>query len=472
MKEKSDDMFLNLDRRKEDELVGVDSSDAVLTVGELNEEKMKLSSLLSARSIVFILCNNTVGALAAYLNTVRLDAVPVMLSSKTDKQLLNNLYEVYQPAYVWCPDGNDRFFSDASMVYQAKGYQLYRTSNALYDIHPSLELLMTTSGSTGSPKLVRYKKGNLEANAKNVALAFGWTAEERPLCDLAMNYTMGLNVVNTHIYAGATVYLTNENIMSAPYWDYIKKYQLTNLTQVPFGYELMLKLRFTRMDLPYLTTLSQGGGKLTDKTFETLADYAGKTGKRFIATFGTTETAARMTLLDPALAKEKIGSIGRAIPEGMLMLLDDNGNEITAADTEGELVYSGPNVTMGYAVCRTDLEKGDEFCGTYHTGDIAVRDADGCYYIVGRKSRFLKMLGYRVSLDQIERLVKDQFRIEVACTGSDDHMLVFITEDTRKDDILSFVSEKTGFYRSLFEVKVISEIPKNDTGKIMYKNLI
>lgn len=465
-------MFLNLDKRSSDELIGVDSSDSILTAGALHEHRKTLEGVLSARSVVFILCNNTVGALAAYLNTVIMDAVPVMLSNKTDQQLLDNLFQVYRPAYVWLPDGLEPFFSDGTAVCHAMGYQLFRTSNSIYEIHPSLELLMTTSGSTGCPKLVRYKKGNLEANAKNVARGFGWTAKERPLCDLAMNYTMGLNVVNTHIYVGATVYLTNENIMSAPYWDYIKKYQLTNLTEVPFGYELMLKLRFTRMDLPYLTTLSQGGGKLTDKTFETLAAFAEKTGKRFIATFGTTETAARMTMLDPALASAKIGSIGKPIPEGELKLLDDNGNEITAADTEGELVYSGPNVTMGYAVCQADLMKGDEFCGTYCTGDMAVRDADGCYYIVGRKSRFLKMLGYRVSLDQTEHLIKSQFGIEVACTGSDDHMLIFLTDEAQKDPVLSFVSEKTGFYRTLFEVRVIPEIPKNDTGKIMYKNLV
>lgn len=465
-------MFLNLDKRKDNELIGVDSTDATLSVGELHQERKELASLLLARSVVFVLCNNTVGALAAYLNTVLLDVVPVMLSFKTDLQLMESLYQVYQPAYVWLPDESTPFFQDGSVVYQAKGYKLFRTTNSPYEIHPSLELLMTTSGSTGSPKLVRYKKGNLDANARNVAIAFGWTAEERPLCDLAMNYTMGLNVINTHIYVGATVYLTNENIMSAPYWDYLRKYQLTNLTEVPFGYELMLKLRFTRMDLPYLTTLSQGGGKLTDKTFETLAEYADKTGKRFVATFGTTETAARMTMLDASLALTKTGSIGKAIPEGTLKLLDEDGKEITAPDTEGELVYSGPNVTMGYAVCREDLKKGDEFCGTYYTGDLAVRDAEGCYYIVGRKSRFLKMLGYRVSLDQTERLIKEQFGIEVACTGSDDNMLVFITDDTQKDAVLAFVSDKTGFYRSLFEVRVISEIPKNDTGKTLYKKLI
>ena len=464
-------MFLNLENRKPADLIGVDSSDAQLTAAELTEARETLASVLQARAVVFILCNNTVGALAAYLNTVQLDAVPVMLSSKTDPALLENLYQVYTPAFVWLPEADTPFFADGETVYQGKGYQLLRTPHPVYAVHPELELLMTTSGSTGSPKLVRYKKGNLEANAKNVAKAFGWTAKERPLCDLAMNYTMGLNVVNTHIYAGATVYLTHENIMSAPYWDFIKKYQLTNLTEVPFGYELMLKLRFTRMDLPFLTTLSQGGGKLPDKTFRTLAEFAEKSGKRFVATFGTTETAARMMMLDPELALTKTGSIGRPIPEGKAMLLDDDGHEITAADTEGELVYSGPNVTMGYAVCRADLEKGDEFCGTYHTGDIAVRDADGCYYIVGRKSRFLKMLGYRVSLDQTERLIREAFGIETACTGSDDHMLVFITEESKKDAVMNFISEKTGFYRSLFEVRVIDMIPKNETGKIMYKNL-
>ena len=272
-------MFLNLENRKPEDLIGVDSSDAQLTSAELTVMRETLADVLDARAVVFVLCNNTVGSLAAYLNTVMLDAIPVMLSSKTDAALLEQLYQVYTPAFVWLPETDTPFFADGTAVFQGKGYQLLRTPHPVYAVHPELELLMTTSGSTGSPKLVRYRRGNLEANAKNVAKAFGWTAAERPLCDLAMNYTMGLNVVNTHIYAGAAVYLTHENIMSAPYWDFIKKYQLTNLTEVPFGYELMLKLRFTRMDLPFLTTLSQGGGKLPDKTFRTLAEFAEKSGK-------------------------------------------------------------------------------------------------------------------------------------------------------------------------------------------------
>ena len=89
-------MFLNLENRKPADLIGVDSSDAQLTAAELTEARETLASVLQARAVVFILCNNTVGALAAYLNTVQLDAVPVMLSSKTDPALLENLYQVYQ----------------------------------------------------------------------------------------------------------------------------------------------------------------------------------------------------------------------------------------------------------------------------------------------------------------------------------------------------------------------------------------
>lgn len=464
-------MFLDLDKRKTDEIIAIDSSDTALRLGDVTSAADRLGELDISRRVVFLLCDNTVGALLSYLSTVISGGVPVMLSSHIDDELLKGLYDTYEPGFVWRPSAYKPFADGQTDLLESFGYTFVKTGFERYDINPELELLMTTSGSTGSPKLVRYKKGNLEANAENVAKAFGFDSSERPLCDLAINYTMGLNVVNTHLYAGAVVYLTNENIMSAEYWDFIKKYKLTNITNVPFGYELMLRLRFTRMELPYLKTLAQGGGRLSDKTFKALAEYAQQSGRRFIATFGTTETAARMMLLPPEYASRKTGSIGKPIPNGEAELIDENGEVITTPDTEGELVYRGPNVTMGYAVSREDLLKGDEFNGEYHTGDMAVRDSDGFYYIVGRRSRFLKMLGYRVSLDQMEKMIKERFSCETACTGSDDKMKVYVTDPGIKDDVLTYLCDKTGFYKALFDVKYISSLPKNETGKIMYKEL-
>ena len=330
---------------------------------------------------------------------------------------------------------------------------------------------MTTSGSTGSPKLVRYKKGNLEANAKNVAKAWNWTCEERPVCDLLMNYTMGLNVINTHLYVGATLLFVTRNITDGAYWKFIKENEATNFTGVPFSYDLLWKLRFPRMDLPHMKTLSEGGGKLTDAMFTTVAEYCRNSGKRFIASFGTTETSARMAMLESDMALEKLGSIGKAIPEGELVLFDEAGNEIHQAEAEGELGYRGPNVTMGYAQNIADLALGDAFNGLYRTGDVARRDADGYYYIVGRMSRFLKMLGYRVSLDQCENLIREKFKIDCACGGTDAKMKVFITDAENSDSVKKFISEKTGIYSSMFEIVVVDEILRNSTGKILYKQL-
>ena len=463
-------MFLNIDQQKKDSIALVDNEGNRITYGELAELMKEVGPQVEPRSLVFLLCKNTAGSMLGYLGFVEQDAVPVTLSSKIDDELLKQLLEVYTPAYLWVPEEEEERFS-YEKVYGKLGYALLKTGNPRMPLNDKLQLCMTTSGSTGSPKFVRYKKGNLEANAKNVALAFGWTADERAVCDLGMQYTMGLNVINTHLYVGATVLLTTYNLMSGEFWNYLKTERGTNFTGVPFSYDICYRIRFERMDLPDLHTLSQGGGKLTDARFAQLADYAARTGKRFIASFGTTETAARMACLPPELAAAKTGSIGRAIPEGELFLIDENGNVMTDPVAEGELCYRGPNVTMGYAVCKEDLNKDDEFNGEYHTGDLARRDEDGCYYITGRLSRFLKLLSYRVSLDQSERLIQEEFGIECACSGNDHQMNIYITDDSKTSEVVEFITEKTHLYKTLFKVYVVPEIIRNDSGKIRYKEM-
>lgn len=463
-------MFLRIDKQISESVALIDDEGNHLSYGELAALMDTVGTQVAPRSLVFQLCKNTVGSVVGYLGFIEHDAVPVTLNAKIDQELLGSLLDIYTPAYIWTPTEETSRF-DFEKVYECYGYALLRTGYNLYPLDAQLQLCMTTSGSTGSPKLVRYKKGNLEANAKNVAIAFGWTKEERPVCDLGMQYTMGLNVINTHLYVGATVLLTTYNLMSGDFWDYIRKEKATNFTGVPFSYEIFRRLHFERMDLPDLQTLSQGGGKLTDTMFRQLAEYADKTGKRFIASFGTTETSARMACLPAELALIKTGSIGRAIPEGELFLIDENGTVLTDSVAEGEMCYKGPNVTMGYAVCKEDLKKGDEFQGVYHTGDLARRDEDGCYYVTGRLSRFLKLLSYRVSLDQSERMIQQEFNIECACSGNDQRMNIYITDGSKKTDVIEFISQKTGLFKSLFKVFVISEILRNDSGKVQYKAL-
>lgn len=463
-------MFLNVDKQKRDHVALIDNEGNRVTYGELMDLMNSVGIHVEPRSLIFLLCKNTVGSVVGYMGFVEHEAVPVMLNAKMDRELLTNLLRIYTPAYIWAPTEETVQF-EYEKLYECYGYTLLKTDNEIYPLNDKLQLCMTTSGSTGSPKFVRYKKGNLEVNAKNVAIAFGWDENERPICDLGMQYTMGLNVINTHLYVGATVLLTTYNLMSSEFWDYIKKERGTNFTGVPFSYDIFYRLHFDRMDLPDLHTLSQGGGKLTDARFIQLAEYAQKTGKRFIASFGTTETSARMACLPAEFALTKTGSIGRAIPEGKLFLIDENGAILTEPVAEGEMCYRGPNVTMGYAVCKEDLLKGDEFNGEYHTGDLARRDEDGCYYVTGRLSRFLKLLSYRVSLDQSERMIQQEFGIDCACAGTDKRMNIYITDGSKKSEVLDFISMKTGLFKNLFKIIAIPEIMRNESGKIRYKEL-
>lgn len=463
-------MFLNIDQQKKTSIALVDNEGNSITYGELAEKMVMVGKMVEPRSIIFILCKNTVGAMIGYLGFIENEAIPLNLSSKIDGTLLRSLMKTYTPAYLWVPS-EDAENIGFEIITSSYGYTLLKTKNEVYPVHDKLQFLMTTSGSTGSPKLVRYKKGNLEANAKNVAIAFGWSAKERPVCDLGMQYTMGLNVINTHLYVGATILLTTYNLLSGEFWNYLKDERATNFTGVPFSYDIFYKLRFERMDLPFLSTLSEGGGKLTDARFIQLAEYAQRTGKRFIASFGATETSARMACLPAELAQTKTGSIGRAIPEGELFLIDSDGTVLMDPVAEGELCYKGPNVTMGYSVCKEDLLKDDEFKGVYHTGDLARRDEDGCYYVTGRLSRFLKLLSYRVSLDQSEQLIQQEFGIECACSGTDQRMNIYITEEEKKTEVLEYIAAKTNLYKTLFKVFVVKEILRNDSGKIRYKDM-
>ena len=146
-------------------------------------------------------------------------------------------------------------------------------------------------------------------------------------------------------------------------------------------------------------------------------------------------------------------------------------DEITKKCAEGELVYRGPNVTLGYAFCAADLLLGDDFKGVYYTGDIARRDESGNYYITGRKKRFVKLYGLRVNLEQCEHLIKTEFGIDCACTGNDVQMDIYISDKDYEKRVKSYLSEKTGFREADFKINIVKNIPRNESGKISYQEL-
>ena len=224
------------------------------------------------------------------------------------------------------------------------------------------------------------------------------------------------------------------------------------------------------MELPHLKTLTQAGGKLNLKYTNEFAAFCHTMGKRFFVMYGQTEATARMAYLPNEYAVAKAGSMGIAIPGGEFWLIDHQKQIIQEPEVVGELVYRGKNVSMGYAEGINDLAKADENNGILYTGDMAKRDAEGFYYIVGRNKRFIKLFGNRVNLDETEQILKNMVP-ECACVGVDDQMVIYITEPTQTENVINYISGKTGINPKAFSVKCIDTIPKNPSGKTLYAQL-
>ena len=287
-----------------------------------------------------------------------------------------------------------------------------------------------------------------------------------------MNYTYGLSIINSHLLVGATLLVTDKSLMQKEFWEFFEKQQATSFGGVPYTYEILDKLRFTRMELSSLRTMTQAGGKLTTELHAKFAEYAAQNGKKFVVMYGQCEATARMGYLPANMAVEKCGSMGIAIPGGKFTLIDVDGKPVQEVGKTGELVYEGPNVTLGYAECGDDLRLGDEHGRILYTGDMAQYDKDGYFYIVGRKKRFLKIYGNRVNLDEVDRLIKGAFDgIDCASAGVDDHLYIFITEESKAKDVKNFVVQKTGLNQAAYQMVVIDQIPKNDAGKTLYREL-
>lgn len=443
-----------------------------ITYEELDVETEALRACIGKKCLVLLLCTNSIGSVLGYTAFINNRIVPVMLNAHMERKLLDNLINLYKPGFIWCPKSVEKSFGQTESVFEAYDYALLKTDFELnYPIYDDLALLLTTSGSTGSPKFVRQSYDNIKANTESIVEYLKLNENERPITTLPMNYTYGLSIINTHLYVGATILLTDKGLMQKEFWNFFKEAKATSFGGVPYTYEMLSKLRFFRMDLPSLKTMTQAGGKLSPELHEKFAEFAAETGRNFVVMYGQCEATARMGYLPPEKAVAKKGSMGIAIPGGSFSLIDVDEKEIKEPRVTGELVYRGKNVTLGYAECVEDLAKGDERHGVLVTGDMAQFDEDGYYYIVGRKKRFLKVFGNRVNLDEMDRLIKDEFEIEVACGGVDDKMYIFVTNADSCEKVKKFAAQKTGLNPTAFKTVVIDEIPKNDAGKVLYTKL-
>lgn len=431
-----------------------------MTYGELAERADALATELpTPGSLGFILAGNDMASVLAYLAALRGRRCVALLPATMPEAYLATLVERYQPEWLLTTA------TTASLPgYEASPWAdrvLHRRAPDASPVHADTALLLTTSGSTGSPKMVRLSYAALDANAASIAEYLALDGEERAITTLPISYSYGLSVLNSHLRAGARTLLTDAAVIARPFWDFFRAESASSLAGVPYTWQMLARLRLPRMELQSLRTLTQAGGALADPLKREIAQMAQDNGWRFFVMYGQTEACARIAYLPPEEVLARPGSIGIAIPGGALSIDADSG----------ELVYRGPNVMMGYAESRAELAAGDSLQGVLRTGDLARVDTDGFHYLTGRLKRIAKVFGNRINLDEVEALLETHFAgTPFAALDAEGSLLVASGGDVEAGAIVERLREALSLHPSGLRV-IHAEIPRTPSGKKDYPAL-
>ena len=445
-----------------------------VTYGGLCDAAESMKKFLPERALAFCMCSNTPGSVIGYISLMAGGAAVLLLDAHLPSDQFERFYGEYRPSLIWCPDGSHENCSGhlKKQLCQSEDYSLWDTGNPVYPLSPDLTLLLATSGSTGNPKLVRLSKLNLESNAESICEYLKIDENERAITTLPMNYTYGLSIINSHLMVGACLLMTPDSYVQSPFWEFFEQEKATSFGGVPYTYELLKKIHIFNKKLPSLHYMTQAGGKLPTALQIELAQWSAENGRRFYVMYGQTEATARMAYLPPQNCLKKPGSMGIAIPGGRFELVDENGNVITQHHKSGELVYSGPNVCLGYAQQKEDLALGDENHGRLMTGDIAETDEDDYYYIVGRKKRFLKLFGIRINLTECENILQEKYPQDtIICGGTDNNLKIYTADPDAARGSAAILADYLHINRKGFTGCLIDRVPRNAYGKIQFSSL-
>jgi acyl-coenzyme A synthetase/AMP-(fatty) acid ligase len=339
----------------------------------------------------------------------------------------------------------------------------HRHHGGRHRLHDDLALLLSTSGSTGSPKLVRLSHRNLASNATAIADYLDIRETDRAATTLPMSYCYGLSVVHSHLLRGAGLILTDHSVVDDGFWELFRRHRGTAFAGVPYTFELLERVGAEALDLPHLRYVTQAGGRMPPERVRRFAELGGLRGWDLFVMYGATEATARMAYLPPQLASSQPTAIGRPIAGGAFAIEPRHAWDDEDA---GELVYRGPNVMMGYAHRHTDLALG-RTVDALHTGDIARRCPDGLYQVIGRSGRFVKTYGLRIDLQRVEATMRDQ-GVTAICTDVDDRLAV-AAAGYDKAEVQRVAAAAAGVPAGAVQAVTVAELPMLPSGKPDYQ---
>ncbi len=351
-------------------------------------------------------------------------------------------------------------------------------------IPSDLATILYTSGCTGSPKGIMTTHQNLMEGAEIISSYLNMNCDDIILSVLPFSFDYGLDQLLTTIKVGGTMvlhdFLFPEDILKA-----IEEYKITGVAGVPVIWNRIVETKDSRTNhnCGHLRYITNSGGKLSRQTIFSLLELFPDT--KLYLMYGLTE-AHRSTYLDPALVRSRPDSIGKAIPNVEIYILNSE-DKLCRPGEIGELVHRGALISLGY---WNDPAKTDEVFRqnplkpketllsekVVYSGDLVKCDEEGFLYYVGRRDEMIKKMGYRVSPAEVEEALLNMGKFTcVVAVGVERENLeqdivcyVIVNKGLTcsKREIVQFLRGTTPSYMIPGEILFRETVPHTPNGKI------
>lgn len=412
------------------------------------------------RTVVLIESGRDLGTVVAYLGALRNRAVPLLIDTNSSRKTLHKLATDYKADFI--VSVNNNLIENYKLKHSLNDkfvFQRLKTDSKVPN--NQLALLMPTSGSTGEAKCVRISYNNLNEVTYSIMRYMKMDSSRVSISSLHFHYSYGLSVLNLAIASRSKLVLTNHSWIEREFWYLMEKHKVSDLSGVPFMFQTLRRMNLSKEILQNLRCVNQAGGHLEPRSTEYFIDYFAPYSISYLTMYGATEASPRISYVPPDRSKEKLGTVGLPIDIGFL------GTDAKDGKSQGELIYRGPNVCLGYALSRDDLTKGDENGQTLKTGDIGFIDDEGFATIVGRKKRFVKVFGMSVNLDSLEAIVQSIVP-ESVVIGEDNNIKILYVGNMNASLIKEATMSKVTFSHNILKVISIPKLLLNTSGKPDY----
>lgn len=463
---------LSSDKAHGELIACVDENNSSHTYSNLNQLiQEKIVQLPQTRSLCIIQCCNSLHTLVNYLACLNAGHCAILLdcsgesstSTQANSSALDLAIKAYQPNFMLNENN------------------IYHLNEDKIDLAEDLAIMLSTSGSTGTAKFVCLSYSALQANCEGILQYLPIKQKDTVVTTLPFAYSFGLSVINTHLASHACIVLNDASILESGFWERVETCQPAGFYGVPFTFEMLTRLRGLERFSTSLRYVAQAGGLLQPRFKTSLNTACAQRNIAFYVMYGQTEATARIAYLEPKNVNAKTTSIGKAIAGGKLVLKDERGARVSKPHQKGELVYTGPNVMLGYASEQTDLAE-FKALSELPTGDLAYFDNDGDFFVCGRLKRMVKLSGVRTNLDEVEMLLT-KHNIAAKVVGRDDKLVCFVEKDTMAEAEAAngkyehvsvdnkFIAKVLNVTPRMIDLNRVDAFPTLPNGKIDYMSL-